>query len=138
MSTRASSAPASWRCASLNRPAVDLGLGLEKPPEDEEGPVLDGRREAALEDDALDVAEIALDVLVAVDLDVDLDRGEPAPADPADGDLDGQAETGHPLFEEGRIDPQVEERAETHVAADPRGCVEIDIFHGPFRISFSP
>ncbi len=119
-------------------PAVDLGFGLEQPGEDGQGPVLDGRGEAALEDDALDVGEVAFVLLVALDLDVDLEGGETAAADAPDGDLHGQAQPGHLLLEEGRIDAQVEEGAEAHVPADPRGRVEIDVFHRSIRISFSP
>ena len=80
-------------------PAVDLGLGLEQPGEDGQGPVLDGRGQPALEDDALDVGEGALVVLMALDPDVDLEGGETAPADPPDGDLHGEAQPGHLLFE---------------------------------------
>ncbi len=122
----------------LELAAVDLGLGLEKPLENRQGPVLDGRPEPAPEDDPLDVGERAFDMFVAADLHVDLDGGEAAPADPPDGDLDGQTEPGHPLFEEARVDAQVEEGAEDHVAARPRRGVEIDVSHSPLRISFSP
>ena len=128
-STSASSAPASWRWTERSGRPWTFASASNSLRKIFRPRVLDARRERAPVDDPFDVGQGPLHGPLALDDDVDLEPAEMGPLGLLDPIRTGSFSRPIALTKRSVLDPQIEERPEDHVPAQPRGRVEIHVFH---------